>query len=217
MAPTAGAALWAALLVSAPVARDYVRYLPFLVGFAAYPILHFVIVRPTRVYVFGHELSHALAAVLSGARVKRFVVGKDSGHVLVEGTNTFIALAPYFLPIYSVLVLAAWRLAAVWVPEPRLRLPGLALMGLTVAFHLVLTLDILTVETQKDLKQAGGVFFSLTVIALANALVLVLLFKALFPHAVSLRGFGLGVAQGTASFWTTTARYVLRAAQRIGA
>ena len=83
--------------------------------------------------------------------------------------------------------------------------------------HLVLTLDILTVETQKDLKQAGGVFFSLILIALANAAVLVLLFKALFPHSVSLRGFALSVAQGTISFWRVSASYVLRAAQRVGA
>lgn len=201
LAPTAAVAVWSALGAAAPVARQFPRHLPFLAGLAAYPLVHLLLIRPTRVYVFGHELTHALAAVLSGSRVRRFVAGRGSGHVVVEGSNAFIALAPYFIPIYSVLTLAAWRLAAVWVPEARLRIPFLALMGASVAFHCVLTLDILTVETQKDLKQAGGVFFSLTAIALANAAVLVLLFKTLFPASVSLRGFALDVAQGTAQFW----------------
>lgn len=215
LVPTAAASLWAAARAAAPVAADASRHLPFLLGCAGYPLVHFLAFRPLRLYVFGHELTHALAAVLSGARVRRFVVGRESGHVVVDRSNAFVALAPYFVPIYSVLVLAAWRLAACWLPAAGLEAPFSALMGATVAFHIVLTLDLLTVERQKDLVQAGGVVFSVAWIGIANAAALVLLGKALFPGQVSLRAFGTGAAAGTWEIWAGLYRMLRRLASNI--
>jgi hypothetical protein len=206
LAPTAAVSLYAAGAAALPVFAPSRQSLPFLLGFAGYPLLYFLAFRPLRLYIFGHELSHALAAALSGSRVRRFVAGRSSGHVVVSRSNTFIALAPYFVPIYSLLVLVAFRLASLWANGPWLYPVFLSAMGFTIAFHLVQTLDILLAERQKDLIQAGGVLFSMTCIALANAAVLVLLFKALFPHAVSLSGFGVTTARATAAFWREAGR-----------
>ena len=52
------------------------------------------------VYVFGHEVTHALWAKLFGGRVAdHFHVSLEGGHVLTDRVNTWIALAPYFFPI----------------------------------------------------------------------------------------------------------------------
>ena len=55
-------------------------------------------------YVFGHELTHALWVWLMGGRVSRFRVGRDGGHIVTDKNNFWIALAPYFFPLYSLLV-----------------------------------------------------------------------------------------------------------------
>lgn len=204
LAPTAVLSLLAAARMALPVVQGFRQNLAFLAGLAAYPLLHFFLLRPLRLYVFGHELTHAFAAVLSGARVKRFVAGKESGHVVVSHSNTFIALAPYFVPIYSLLVLLAYRLIGLWDPNLIGRGLFLAAMGASLAFHWVLTVDILTGESQKDLSQAGGVFFSMVMIALANACVIALIFKFLFPQVVSLWDFTAAVSSGTLAFWKET-------------
>ena len=54
------------------------------------------------VYVFGHELTHALWVWLMGGRVSRFRVGRDGGHIVTDRNNFWIALAPYFFPLYSI-------------------------------------------------------------------------------------------------------------------
>src|SRR5207247_661013 len=49
--------------------------------------------RPIVIYVFGHELTHALWVLLMGGRVSRFRVGRDGGHVVTNRHNFGFALA----------------------------------------------------------------------------------------------------------------------------
>src|SRR6266436_991114 len=62
----------------------------FFAGVASYFAFQWVFFRPIRTYVFGHELSHAVAAWMSGADVKRFHVSKKGGSVSVSKSNVFI-------------------------------------------------------------------------------------------------------------------------------
>src|SRR5207244_7465208 len=57
---------------------------------------------------FGHELTHALWVWLMGGRVSQFRVTSDGGHVVTSKANFWIALAPYFFPIYSILAIAIY-------------------------------------------------------------------------------------------------------------
>jgi len=166
---------------------DYKSVLPLIFGFAAYGSIRFFLKRPLRTYVFGHELTHALAAVLTGARIYRFRAGPSSGHVSLSKSNLFIALAPYFIPLYAVMILGGWGLANLWKDFSVVR-PGVVLaIGASLAFHLDLTAFSIR-QNQPDLRYAGT-FFSLVVIALTNILVLVLFLKGLFPHRISIRYF----------------------------
>ncbi len=161
----------------------------------------------SRLYVFGHELTHALAAWSFGAKVLGFKVSQEGGHVDLSRSNAFVALAPYCLPIYSILTVLAYRLLlAFWPVEAH----GvfLAALGLTLFFHLIKTFECLWASRQPDLSAAGGVVFSLAAIALANALVVLLLVKVLFPGSLSLWGSLKRSAELSFSFWVGLARFL---------
>src|SRR5882757_8295889 len=73
-------------------------------GGACWLVIFLLLPKPMRVYVFGHELTHVLWTWLFGGQVKKFKAGSAGGHVVVTKTNFLIALAPYFFPLYVILV-----------------------------------------------------------------------------------------------------------------
>ena len=155
-----------------------------------------------RVYVFGHELTHALAAWSVGGKVLGFSVGASGGHVDLSHSNAFISLAPYCVPIYTLTAILSYRLLLWLKPSAGGSLIFLAVVGLTLAFHGLKTFEVLFDLRQPDLRQAGGVVFSMAWIGLANGLVVLLLIKALFPDAVALSLELSLTAARTAWFWT---------------
>ncbi|OGW18739.1 MAG: hypothetical protein A2X56_01660 [Nitrospirae bacterium GWC2_57_13] len=128
----------------------------FLAGTAAYFAAHALFRRPIITYVFGHELTHALFAVLFGGSVKSFHASERGGRVTVTRTNVVITLAPYFFPLYTFAVLALYwlsRLADLRGAEGWLVL----LAGATFAFHLLLTFIFLQSD-QDDIREQGAIF-----------------------------------------------------------
>ena len=154
-------------------------YMPFWLGIIAYILFQAVFHKPMRTYVFGHELTHALAGILSGATIKRFKAGKNSGHVLLDKDNVWITLAPYFFPIYAFAITICYIFLG-WFIDIKLFYPYfLFFIGLTVAFHIALTWYILRTQ-QPDLK-VYGVFFSLVVTAAMNLIFFSILAALVFP------------------------------------
>lgn len=127
-----------------------------LLGITCYLAIHVIFGAPSRAYVFGHELTHASAAWVSGGQVKGFKAGAKSGSVLTTKVNGFIALAPYMIPVYAVLVALVygiWGLFRDVQPWISWFLFGL---GASLAFHLVFTVEALK-EKQSDLDVLGPV------------------------------------------------------------
>lgn len=193
--PALGAALlipalaaWIALARQVrAVAALWMDAVPFLAGAAVYFLLQWAFRRPMTLYVFGHELTHAVAAAFSGYKVKSLFVSDKGGEVRLSGSNVVVALAPYCVPIYALAVLGLYALVQRYADLPSPPLWVGAGLGFTLAFHAALTAHALR-QDQPDLRH-GGRFFSLVLIALANALVLALAAKALFPRAVSLAAY----------------------------
>src|SRR5437870_804239 len=142
----------------------------WLIAFSGLP-------RPLVIYVFGHELTHALWVWLMGGRVSRFRVSRDGGHVVTSKANFWIALAPYFFPIYSILAIAIYGALSLFLNvQPYGRLLY-AVIGATWAFHFTFTCWMIP-KNQTDLSDQGT-FFSLVVIYLMNlALLSVMLILA---------------------------------------
>jgi len=138
----------------------------FSLGAILWLIAFFGLPRPMVVYVFGHELTHALWVLLMGGRVSRFRVGRDGGHIVTDRNNFWIALAPYFFPLYSLIVIATYGILGLFFDvQPYGRLLY-ALIGVTWAFHFTFTCWMIP-KKQTDLTD-HGTFFSLVVIYLMN-------------------------------------------------
>lgn len=145
---------------------------PLVAGVFCMVILYLSLPKPTRIYVFGHEFTHALATMICGGRVREMKVGAESGHVLVSKDNFFITLAPYFVPLYTVFALvifAVVRSLGYWQGDLAWGVFCWAL-GVTYAFHILLTIQILKIR-QPDITSQGYLFSSV-VIFMGNALVL---------------------------------------------
>jgi len=162
-------------------------WVPMLAGAACWVVIYLLLPRPMWLYVFGHELTHALWTWLFGGRVKRFKAGSEGGHVVVTKHNFLIVLAPYFFPLYAALVavvFAAGHLIWDWSgARPWFHL----ILGAAYAFHVTLTGHVL--QTRQSDITSQGYFFSAVVIFLGNALVLMMALPLLAGQSV-LRALG---------------------------
>ena len=147
-------------------------WMPLLGGAACWLVIFIFLPKPMWVYVFGHELTHALWTWLFGGEVKKMKVRSSGGHVVISKTNFLIALAPYFFPLYVVLVVAVFAIGSlIWNWHGYLVWFHLV-VGAAYAFHVTLTFHVL--QTQQSDITSQGYFFSAVIIFLGNALVLLL-------------------------------------------
>ncbi len=163
-------------------------WVALVAGVACWVVVYALLPRPMRLYVLGHELTHALVAWCSGRKVRRLRVGRTSGSVTVERPNWVITLAPYVVPFYAVTVTLlflvgnlclGWQAYVAWFH---------LLLGAAYAFHVTFTAHALSTP-QSDLAREGP-FFALVIIWLGNVLVLLLAVPLLTAGASVLTALG---------------------------
>jgi hypothetical protein len=165
--------------------------------------------RPLRVYVFGHELTHAVWVWAMGGKVEEFHWSRNGGHILTDTHNFWIALAPYFYPLYSLVVVVLFGAASVFynletstvtfIFMAPLQWTFLAL-GSTWAFHLSFTFWMLP-KGQSDLMH-HGTFFSLVIIYIMNLAVLALFLIVAAPE-ITFLSFGRELLENTEDLCAT--------------
>lgn len=153
--------------------------------------------RPLRVYVFGHELTHAIWAMAMGGKIFGFNASRDGGYVLTDKSNFWVALAPYFHPLYSVFVIAIYGVTSLFYDLHPYTAVLFGFLGLTWSFHFSFTLWMIP-KGQTDLS-AHGNFFSLVVIFLVNIISLAALLIFAAPE-VTFHGFAIQVAKHAGVF-----------------
>ena len=161
--------------------------LPFWAGIFGYFIFQVIFDKPIRTYVFGHELTHALFGILSGARIKSFKVSTSGGSVSLTKTGLLIALSPYFIPIYTLILVGVYWGLSKFLDLSAFNLYFLFLTGFTISFHLSLTWFAIG-KGQSDLKQFG-VLFSLMIVIIVNCCVLAGVMKVVLPESISLKRY----------------------------
>ena len=165
----AGMALWRVLCASG---RADAVWVPLLAGAACWGVIFLLLPKPMWIYVFGHELTHALWTWIFGGQVKKMKVTSAGGHVVISKSNFIIALAPYFFPFYTVLVIVVFALGHFfWNWADSLVWFHLA-VGAAYAFHVTLTWHALKTR-QSDITSQGWLF-SAVIVFLGNAAVLLL-------------------------------------------
>ena len=191
------------------VLGNFKAALSFILGAGIYALIHYGWYDFSRMYVFMHEMTHALAALCCGSRIKDVCVGRESGYVKMDKTNVFIVLAPYFVPGYVLLVVFGYIVGDLFVDLAPYRQVFLFLIGSFTSFHFIQTFKTLFETDQPDLKLAGGKVFSVVLIVLANLVVLAVLLKGVFPELVSLHRAGLSVLRGTLNTWRILVNYII--------
>jgi len=163
----AAIALWGVLRACGTADTTWV---PFLGGAVCWWIVFVFLPKPMWVYVLGHELTHALWTWLFGGQVKKMKVSSSGGHVVISKTNFVITLAPYFFPLYAVLVIAVFALGHWLWNWQRFFAWFDLLLGAAYAFHVTLTFH--TLRTKQSDITSQGYLFSAVVIFLGNVAVL---------------------------------------------
>ena len=121
-------------------------------------------------YVLGHELTHVIFVYLCGGSVSGMHVTADGGYIMTNKSNAIIALSPYFVPFWSVIVLLGFTAFSFFIQIPYHSEILYGLIGATWAFHLLWTFWMIQ-RDQPDLQE-NGFYFSIVVIYLANIIVL---------------------------------------------
>jgi len=154
-------------------------WVPILAGAGCWLAVYVLLPKPMLLYVFGHELTHAIWTWLLGGRVKKFKVSSKGGHVVVTRSNFIVALAPYFFPLYAILVVLVF-LAGHWIWNWQHFTSWFhLLLGAAYSFHITLTWHILK-HNQTDITDQGYLF-SAVIIFLGNAGLLLIAIPLLAP------------------------------------
>lgn len=150
----------------------------FLKGVIAYLIIHLVLYKPNYFYVLGHEVAHALATFICRGQVRSLHISARGGAILSTKSNFFIALFPYFFPTYTLFFWVVYFLLSVFRDVSAYTTHFLFLIGASLAFHLVMTIDSLKVKQTDILKT--GYLFSVSLIYILNMLLVSFILSLVF-------------------------------------
>lgn len=145
-----------------------------LVGGLLFASLKFSLVAESMlvyVYVLGHELTHALAAIVSFGRVQSVHVDMSGGYVETDADNLFIALSPYFVPLWMLCWLGVLYVLNFFFPFDSYGAWLYGGLGFWWVFHLYWTVWIIPRE-QPDMLE-NGLVFSMLLVMLVNIGILI--------------------------------------------
>jgi len=155
----------------------------FLAGIVLWIIAFWLLPRSWLVwpYVYGHECTHAIWVKFFGGRVEEnFYVSTEGGHIMSDRVNTWIALAPYFFPVYSLIVISIYGVASLLIDMTPFEWVMFLLLGFTWAFHLTFTC-LFVFQGQPDVHY-GGTFFSIIIIYAINLVLVTLVLLRSAPY-----------------------------------
>ncbi len=147
---------------------DLKNQLWFLYGVAFYVIMHLFFFKPNFFYNLGHEGVHVLSAWISFGKAKNLKVSDQGGSVQTTKSNFFISLSPYFIPIYTIIVILAYFFISKSTDVAAYLPYFIFFIGFTFTMHIVMTAEALRVM-QPDLIKTGYLF-SLVLIYVLNVL-----------------------------------------------
>jgi hypothetical protein len=171
----------------------------YVAGAVVYLLIEKILTKPMTLYVFGHELTHAISGILSGAKIHSFRATSKGGEVRMSHSNLFVALSPYIVPIYAIAIILVVSLVRIWWKHPFLPPVFQFFLGASLAFHFSMTANAVH-KKQPDLK-IMGLFLSAIVIAIGNALILGVFCVSLFRKTPTLKEFTVSVGKETFFVW----------------
>jgi len=176
------------------------------VGALTFVVWQKVLPKPMWLYVFGHELTHAITGLLSGAKIHSFRAHSHGGEVHLSKSNIFVALSPYIFPLYALLLIILYAVLKFFWSRLEITFAFQFLMGFLLAFHLLLTFSALH-GRQSDLKFAGF-FLSGVLITLGNTLILGLFCVGLFSKTPTFSQYTAAIIGETVNVWRIGTHFI---------
>ena len=152
----------------------------FLWGVVAYIGMHLFLFKPQYLYTVGHEITHAVSTWLCGGKVTSFRIAKEGGQVTTTKNNFFITLSPYFLPFYTLVISLIYFLGSLVYNLTYLSSYYIFLVGFTLAMHIISTVEVMRMQQPDILKT--GYLFSITIIYIANLMLIAFIVSLLFKE-----------------------------------
>lgn len=205
--PSLGNLLTAGFWLSAPVWFSLMGSIIFVVCIMTGVMTQLLVL----LYVLGHELTHAIAALMCGGRVHSLRVTKEGGYVETDADNVFIALAPYFVPIWMLCWLGGVWLVNWCCPFASFEAWFYGGFGFWCTFHVYWTIWILPRE-QPDML-SNGIVFSTLMIFIMNMLVCVGVLRCF--GLLSLTSFGVTLYQCALAIGFTVFYLLCRCAEML--
>lgn len=170
----------------------------FILGALLYSMVHLLLVRLDFLYILGHESMHALATLFSGGKASNMKVSSKEGSVKTTTPNFFVMLAPYLIPVYTVIIAALYFIASFFIDITKYSGIFIFLIGFTLMLHLAYTAESIRGK-QSDLIKTGYLS-SISFIYIVN-LVIVFLIISFFFQGASFIGFVADIYEKTRVFY----------------
>lgn len=170
----------------------------FILGALLYSIVHLLLFRLDFLYIFGHESTHAVATFLSGGKAKDMKVSSKEGSVKTTTPNFFVMLAPYFIPIYTVIVALLYFISSFYIDIAKYSGLFIFLIGFTLMFHLTYTAESMRQKQSDFIKP--GYLSSISFIYIINLIIVFVIISLLFKE-VSFIDFISEIYEKTKDFY----------------
>lgn len=126
-------------------------------------------------YVYGHELTHLVFVYICYGNVSAFKASANGGYIIANRANILVSLSPYIFPFWTISLALIYGITNLFVNLNVATPYFFLLFGASWAFNIFWTAWMIPLG-QSDLT-SNGTFFSITLIYLANTLVLSILLE----------------------------------------
>lgn len=170
----------------------------FILGALLYSMMHLLLFRLDFLYIFGHETMHAFATFCSGGKASNMKVSNKEGSVKTTTPNFFVMLAPYLVPLYTVVIAVLYFILSFFIDITKYSGAFIFLIGFTLMMHLAYTAESIRGK-QSDLIKTGYLS-SISFIYIFN-LIIVFLIISLFFQGASFVDFTADIYEKTKNFY----------------
>lgn len=121
-------------------------------GFLTYVGIHLILFRPYWLFLISHRIFSTLAVWLFGGQVASVdeESGRGKGRIEAEGDGSpLVAFSPYIVPFYTLLICLSVVFIRQWVDTASWAPAILFSVGLSLAFHWLMTADELQEERSR--------------------------------------------------------------------
>ncbi|MDD5449416.1 MAG: hypothetical protein PHO42_02325 [Candidatus Omnitrophica bacterium] len=157
---------------------DSKNQLYFLWGVTTYVIIYIFFFKLNYVYNFGHEFVHVISTWLSFGKAGDMKVSSKGGSVKTSKSNFFINISPYFIPIWTILLCLTFLISSKFTEIAVYAPYFIFFIGLTLAMHIILTVEALKIAQPDIIKT--GYLFSLSLIYVINIVIVAFVMSLIF-------------------------------------